>query len=230
MKRYLLSFCLIIIYTLNTQAQNRQLHGVYKMDTDKTHTLWLFVDGYSSMIHYTDKQYLSTTGGPFTFNGDAISVQTEYNDIDSASVGKTMNYPLKWEGENLKDNSGNIWVKQPNKPNALDGLWRITGRQQNGEMSTMPRGDRKTIKLLVDGHFQWIAINPAQHGFYGTGGGQYSFKNNKYSEHLLFFSRDNTRVGSSLQFDGEIKDGKWHHTGMSSKGDDIHEIWSKETE
>lgn len=230
MKRYFLGLYLLLFSIQISQAENNPLHGVYKMEHEDTYTLWLFVDGYSSMIHYTDKQYLSTTGGPFSFDGNIISVQTEYNDLDSNAVGTTIQFAIKMEGENLKDKSGNIWIKQPSESSALDGLWRITGRQQGDEMVVMKRGDRKTIKLLVDGHFQWIAINPAQRGFYGTGGGQYSFKNHKYTEHLLFFSRDNTRVGSSLQFDGEIKDGAWHHAGMSSKGDDIHEIWSKETQ
>jgi len=80
----------------------------------------------------------------------------------------------------------------------------------------------------VDGHFQWIAINPAEKGFYGTGGGHYAFQNGKYSEHILFFSRDNTRVGALLTFDGEIKDSDWHHSGRSSKGDPIYEIWSRD--
>ncbi|MFD2741870.1 MULTISPECIES: hypothetical protein [Sphingobacterium] len=229
MTKYLLSFYLLLVGTTSIYAQHDRLRGVYKMEKGDAHVLWLFVDGYSSMIHYTDKQYLSTTGGPFSLDGNTISVQTEYNDIDSSSVGKTVRYEIKWEGENLKDQSNNIWTKQTNKAAPLDGLWRITGRQQDGEMTTMKLGDRKTIKLLVDGHFQWLAINPAQAGFYGTGGGQYTFQNKKYTEHLMFFSRDNTRVGSSLKFDGEIKDGAWHHQGMSSKGDDIHEIWSKET-
>ncbi|MCZ6521061.1 MAG: membrane or secreted protein, partial [Bacteroidetes bacterium] len=39
-------------------------------------------------------------------------------------------------------------------------------------------------------------------------------------------SRDNTRVGASLKFDYELKEKKWHHRGLNSKGSPIYEIWS----
>lgn len=230
MKQYLLCFYVFLLAITNALAQNNRLHGVYKMENKTSYALWLFADGYSSMIHYTDKQYLSTTGGPFTFDGTTIHITTEYNDIDSTAVGETVHYALKMDGENLKNESDSTWVKQPSESTPLDGLWRITGRQQSDGMTMMKQGDRKTIKLLVDGYFQWIAINPAEQGFYGTGGGKYIFENNKYAEQLLFFSRDNTRIGTSLKFDGEIKEGQWHHKGLSSKGNEIHEIWSRETQ
>jgi hypothetical protein len=51
--------------------------------------------------------------------------------------------------------------------------------------------------------------------------------NGKYTENILFFSRDNSRVGAQLTFDGKIEDGNWHHSGLSSKGDPIYEIWSR---
>ena len=229
MRRCFLPLFILLLTCTISHAQTNRLQGAYKTKIGDAYALWLFIDGYSSIIHYNDKVYLSTTGGPFTFDGTTIRVQTEYNDIDSTAVGKPISHVLKMEGENLVDKSNNIWVKQAAQPSNLDGLWRITGRRQNDEMTTMKRGDRKTLKLLVDGHFQWVAINPAQHGFYGTGGGQYTFKDERYAEHLLFFSRDNTRIGSSLQFDGEIKGNEWHHTGLSSKGEKIYEVWSKES-
>ncbi|MDZ4148456.1 MAG: hypothetical protein U1C58_09250 [Flavobacteriaceae bacterium] len=41
-----------------------------------------------------------------------------------------------------------------------------------------------------------------------------------------FFSRDANRVGASLKFEFEVKDGEWHHKGKSTEGNPIHEIWS----
>lgn len=76
--------------------------------------------------------------------------------------------------------------------------------------------------------FQWAAINPETKEFFGTGGGTYTFVNGKYTENIEFFSRDNSRVGASLSFKGEVKDGQWHHSGNSSTGNPIYEIWSRE--
>jgi len=47
-----------------------------------------------------------------------------------------------------------------------------------------------------------------------------------YIENIEFFSRDDAKAGLSLSFNYELIDGKWNHSGKSSKGDSIHEIWS----
>jgi hypothetical protein len=58
------------------------------------------------------------------------------------------------------------------------------------------------------------------------GGGTYTAKDGKYIENITFFSRDDSRVGASLDFNYEVIDGEWHHSGLSSKGDPIYEIWT----
>lgn len=97
---------------------------------------------------------------------------------------------------------------------------------RDGEMSTMTPGARKTMKIPSGTCFQWIAFNSETCEFFGTGGGSYTTRNGNYTEQIDFFSRDNSRVGARLEFDYELKDGKWHHSGKSSKEDPIYEIWS----
>ena len=48
----------------------------------------------------------------------------------------------------------------------------------------------------------------------------------KYVENIEFFSKDGSRVGAVLPFDYQIVEGEWHHSGLSSKGDPIYEIWT----
>lgn len=223
----LLPTLLIFISTL-CFAQQRNLQGVYLAKDGNTNMLALIVDGYMSLSFYTEGQYKSTMGGPFTINDDELELLVEYSDISPEIVGSVQKHKISLEGENVKDARGHLWIKQPTISQDLDGLWRITGRQQNGVFSEIPRGDRKTIKLLVDGYFQWIAINPVQKGFYGTGGGRYTFVDGKYTEDILFFSRDNSRIGASLHFSGKLVNGQWHHSGKSSKGNNIYEIWSRD--
>ncbi len=57
-------------------------------------------------------------------------------------------------------------------------------------------------------------------------GGAYTIIDGKYTEHIECFFRDNSRVGASLEFDFELIDGKWYHSGFSSKGAPLHEVWS----
>ncbi|MBE8712847.1 hypothetical protein [Sphingobacterium hungaricum] len=227
MKKILILF-LSIAFSITTYAQTApNLTGVYHAKNNGNHELLLVIDGYSSFISYKDKEYFNTWGGPILLANNQLQIQVEFNDKDKEKVGQQVAIPIEMDGKNIKANNL-TWVKQANKKQDLDGLWRITGRDQNGTVSTIQRGDRKTIKLLVDGYFQWIAINPAEKGFYGTGGGTYKFSNSTYAETIIFFSRDNSRVGAELAFKGELKDGQWHHSGKSSKGDPIYEIWSRE--
>jgi hypothetical protein len=110
----------------------------------------------------------------------------------------------------------------------LAGVWRITGRMVDGKINEMPRRDRKTLKILSGTRFQWMAINPVTKEFFGTGGGTYAFKDGKYTEYIEFFSRDSSRVGSSLTFDGSLNGDQWNHSGKSSKGEPLNEVWTKE--
>jgi hypothetical protein len=73
-----------------------------------------------------------------------------------------------------------------------------------------------------------MAINTETKEFFGTGGGTYTFINGKYTENIEFFSRDSTRVGASLTFDGSVSGYVWTHKGLSSRGDPIHEEWTRE--
>ena len=83
------------------------------------------------------------------------------------------------------------------------------------------------MKILSGSRFQWIAYNTETKQFIATGGGNYTTINGKYTEHIEFFSRDVGRVGASLEFDFDLKEGDWHHSSFSSKGDPLYEVWSK---
>jgi hypothetical protein len=83
------------------------------------------------------------------------------------------------------------------------------------------------VKILSGTRFQWIAINTHTKEFFGTGGGAYTFQGGTYTENIAFFSRDSSRVGASLRFNGKVEKDGWHHSGLSSSGDKIYEIWNK---
>ena len=85
---------------------------------------------------------------------------------------------------------------------------------------------RKTMKILKNGYFQWIAFNTETFQFFGTGGGFYTAENEIYTENIQFFSRNNKSVGRVLPFQYSIKNNDWHHQGINSKGDPMYEIWT----
>lgn len=223
-----LSLMTYILLSIVTFGQSVNLDGAYLAKSGHTNSLLLFKNGYCSKIIFEDNKYISTQGGPYAFDGQSLQITWEYNDANPESVGSKTTIPSILSGTSITI-EGQDFIKQMAKVQDLDAVWRITGRQNAENVITdIPRRDRKTIKILVDGYFQWIAINPAEKGFYGTGGGEYSFLGDQYVEKILFFSRDNSRVGNTLNFKGALKDGAWHHSGLSSKGEPIYEIWSLE--
>jgi hypothetical protein len=114
------------------------------------------------------------------------------------------------------------------KPGALAGAWLFTGRVTDTGIEKRVPGARRTMKILSGTRFQWIAYNIETKEFFGTGGGTYTSVNGKYTETIDVFSRDNSRVGAKLDFNFSLSpEGDWHHSGKSSKGDPINEIWSK---
>ncbi|MBZ9632327.1 hypothetical protein LB465_16205 [Salegentibacter sp. LM13S] len=193
-------------------------------------------DGYFALgsKNLSDDEFLGAAGGELSLKDETLTEKRDFDTYDPEKIGAEHEYNIFWEGDNKMEISDGIttkiWERVADKTDALTGTWVITGRERDGEMNTMTPGDRRTVKILSGGRFQWIAFNSATKEFNGTGGGTYTAEDGKYIENIEFFSRDVSRVGASLEFQYEVKNGKWHHKGKSSKGDPIYEIWSPYSE
>ncbi|WP_236978584.1 hypothetical protein [Membranihabitans maritimus] len=229
----LILFSVLAVVITSYQAVAQDLDGAW-MEKDKDGSLLLVQDGYFSVISFENSpaKFNYTLGGVVDFDGSVISVKIEFHSMDKTEVGNSHTFSGKLKGKELvvdrPEGYQQTWIKVDEEEQGLAGVWRITGRKSDGKINQMPKRARKTLKLLTDNHFQWIAMNTDTGEFFGTGGGKYTFEDGKYTEHIKFFSRDDSRVGMSLSFDGEVKDEDWHHSGKSSKGDPIYEIWSSE--
>ncbi|AHM59644.1 membrane or secreted protein [Flammeovirgaceae bacterium 311] len=216
-----------------SQTQPRaaqQLTGAWEANmTDGTLGLWIMEDDHFSITYYKRDapEFINTEGGKWSLTPDGkITLHWEFNTKDQSQVGQQQVLAHKLESNTLIA-AGKSWKRiDDGTPGALKGAWLITGRERDGEMGTMTPGARKTMKILSGTRFQWIAYNSETGEFFGTGGGAYTTKGGKYTEQIHFFSRDNARVGASLEFDYELRDGMWHHSGQSSKGEPLYEIWS----
>lgn len=188
-------------------------------------------DNYFMQAIYDTVQnkFIASSGGHYTISHDTLTVTLDFHSNDSKLVGKSYVFPIENKGSTLAMTNEfgheEIWRRTDNGIGKLAGCWRITQRQQNNEMQALPDGDRKTLKILSGKNFQWAAFNTATGEFSGCGGGTYSFENGKYTEHIDFFSRDSSRVGMSLTFEGKVADSLWYHKGKSTKGAPVFEIW-----
>ncbi len=191
----------------------------------------IFSDGYQviSTFEATSGKFISSNGGTWKLNGDTITEKVEFDTKNSERVGTEVSFKVSMNDSILKAVGSDMELKRIDKglPGKLQGAWLMSGRKRDGKIQQRDTNrPRKTMKILSGTCFQWIAYNTETKQFMGTGGGTYTTKNGTYTEQIEFFSRDDTRVGASLQFDYSLVDGAWHHSGLSSKGKPIYEIWS----
>ena len=212
---------LILIFLINPIQNFGQ---VYKVDKDGISTRVILDKEYIVLSKFESESgnFISTLGGYYkpgkflNLDEDVYDVNLEFNSnydqdsIKSISIIKTS----KWKN-----------ISKSN--DILKGKWVMSGRYNNGEFRTRNTDlPRKTMKILIDGFFQWIAFNTETFKFSGSGGGEYETLDGKYIEIIQYFSRDDSRVGAVLDFNYEIKNKDWYHSGLSSKGNPINEVWT----
>ncbi len=195
-----------------------------------THVL-LFSGSFFSWTAYESDSgaFILTKGGSWKTKGKKLTLLYEFHTADKEMVGKneTIGFAMKKDGLQLKNGMGKWSILDEGVESPLAGAWLISGRKVDGEIrSRNTDRPRKTMKILTPTRFQWIAYNTETGDFFGTGGGSYTAEDGKYTEHIEFFSRNNDRVGASLEFNFEVKNGDWIHSGKSSSGKPLYEIWS----
>ena len=230
--RFFLFIVFVFSGAFGLQAQTASITGAWQFNEEsKTHDLF-FIDGMYFHTVSQGNQFILTRGGSYELQDGQVKGKIMFNSADSSKVGLTMNVPFTVSVETLSMDvpEGRVQFKRIDEGKSpLAGVWRITGRMgDDGKIADIHQtGTRQTYKMLTGTKFQWVAIDPGKKQFSGTGGGSYTFKDGKYTENIEFFSRDNSRVGASLVFDGKLENGRWHHSGLSSKGAKIYEVWSR---
>ena len=233
--RFILSLLLLIVVTaFHPPVSNLSLTGAWIYQEGNRDETVSFIEGYFVHAVYdkAGKQFFYTWGGPYELSDDKISITIEFHSKQKERIGEKVTIP--WTENNLQlvaaiDGTEHTWKQLDKGLGGLSGVWRIAGRKQGDQPVSMPLAPRRTLKILTGTRFQWAAINVQTGDFSGTGGGTYTFKNGQYTERIEFFSRDSSRVGASLSFNAKLQDNgrEWDHSGKSSKGDPVNEMWRK---
>lgn len=212
-------------------ASSQKIDGAWQSMNNGVKSLIAIKDGYFTHTEFSAKEFISSWGGTMYVKDKTMVISVEFNSANSENVGEKTRYTFHIQNNQLNIRKNGItyaFQKIDNGEAPLAGVWKISEREQEGKLVPInQKGVRKTLKLLTGSRFQWFAINPETKQFSGTGGGFYSFADGKYIENIDFFSRDNSRVGAQLVFDGKIESDAWHHSGLSSKGDTIYEVWKR---
>jgi hypothetical protein len=209
------------VYHFEEKSQDGTLHHELKLDGDYyVHTVY----------KESSSEFIKTMGGFYTTSDKKLMVALEFNSNHKEDNITRIEVPYTLKNGNLILEGATPMTFKPMSQDAqdLDGKWLMTGRvTDQGEQRRDTSSPRKTMKYLLNGHFQWIAYNTETFEFFGSGGGTYDATNGKYTENIGYFSRDNSRVGAALSFNYELNGKDWYHTGKSSKGDPLNEIWTK---
>jgi hypothetical protein len=229
----LLSVSFVLVISFYGPTAQTALTGAWNAKNGGVDHVLVFQDGYFSYSMYdkANRKFIRTFGGTYTESGGQMHANIEFDSGSKDNVGGHRHFAASISGVSLKLDMGagaNTWARIDEGNANLAGNWRISGRMRDGSMQPIQKAPRKTLKILSSTRFQWMAINTETKEFSATGGGTYTFKDGKYTENIEFFSRDSTRVGASLSFDGSVTNNVWTHKGLSSKGEPIHEEWSRE--
>ena len=183
-----------------------------------------------AMFNAMSGEFIYSNGGTWELNGNMMTERVEFDTANSERVGNVITFQVMITNDKLSlpESDWHFSRIDDGGPGDLCGAWLMSGRYRNGvkQLRNIDR-PRKTMKILSGTRFQWIAFDTEKKEFKGTGGGTYTTIDGKYSENIEFFSRDNSRVGMSLEFNYNIEKGDWIHRGKTSKGNPLHEIWEK---
>ena len=224
--------CISLIFLSGGGLHAQIPPGVYLGESEEgRHELKITEDYWVLSVYQEEPPgFIKTLGGFYEISDGILHSELEFNSAYESDSVRKIALPVEVSGETVTL-GGEVPVvlkKAPALAQPLDGLWLFAsrgpdeGQERRGEANT-----RKTLKFLIDGRFQWIAYDTADMKFSGTGGGSYEASEGRYTEHIGYFSRDNSRVGATLNFDYEVQGNDWHHMGKNSRGEPMYEIWAK---
>ena len=228
-------FLIIVFFTNSLVSQNLigAWESIFTSESGKElKSVVIFSEGFQSISTYelNSGKFISSNGGTWSLDNDIITEQVEFDTENPERVGDVVSFEVMINDTEMSIVGSNKKFKRidDGRPGMLNGAWLMSGRIRDGQKQLRDiNRPRKTMKILSGTRFQWIAYNTASKKFMGTGGGTYTTIDGKYTEHIEFFSRDDSKVDLKLNFEFNLENEQWQHIGFSSKGDPLHEIWVK---
>lgn len=237
--KLIFNLLLVSVFFNSNTLSGQWVNGVYekteKNDTSTQTSRLMIKDSYLILttFNYAPASFNNTVGGILATEGKNFTVNLEFNSAIAKDSLKTLKGTFQLKGNRCMvvfDNGKKLDLEKVTiEDQNFEGAFLMAGRvTDQGESRRRIDVPRITMKMLLDGHFQWIAFNKETFEFSGTGGGKYIADNTgAYIEQIEFFSRNSARVGAKLPFKYNIKGNDWFHQGNSSSGEPMHEIWTK---
>jgi hypothetical protein len=232
--------CLLFV-TVWTQAQS--LTGAWKLTSQNGQPfsdacIKIYSDSYFMFaVHDKDGKFIKAGGGNYAVADKKYTETLDFYTSDSTRVRQPVAYSFSIKNDELTIEAfvagtklKETWKKVDDAASPIKGAWRFGARVDENGVAGQRRGGespRQTMKILSGKYFQWAAFNYETKQFSGTGGGEYSLTDGKYTETIRFFSRDDSRAGMSLTFDCRLEGTDWYHKGKGTTGNPVSEVWEK---
>lgn len=239
-KIFLLFFLLYSVFTNSLLAQTSIVGAWQQIDKNGNTATMICAENYLMFAVYNsaEQKYVYAGGGSFQIlkaeSKTILSYKNDFYTKDSTLVGLTIANIFTLDKNSLTIEQGpliGIWTRLEEKNNPspiVNSLWRLRAKEDKAfKMQTVFKGPLKTLKLLSGEHFQWASFNIDTHQFFGTLGGTFSKRNEKYTEQIIFSSKSVKEIAPSFEYDCILNGKDWIHAGQNSTGTRIHEIWEK---
>jgi hypothetical protein len=215
-----------------TSIDTKDLTGAWEYGSADKHTVMITTDKIFSVATYdaTGKKFISSYGGTWRMQGNKLIQNIEWNSKEPEQVGKELNTEFTLAGSKLTlARLNETWNRVDDGKGELAGAWVITGNYTNDKVSKRPTPffPRRTMKVLSGTRFHWIAYNVQTKEFMNAGGGSYTARDGKYTEHIDFFTKTPESIGKTLAFQYSFVNGDWRHKGEKSTGGPLDECWSR---
>lgn len=229
------SVFLLLTFLVSNFIFAQSLTGAWqKIDDSKLKTIKLYSNYYFTSATYdeSDGEFIKASAGTFTKNDFDYIENIETHSESTALAGTYVNFNYEIENDTLKVTDKNskqqeTWVKIDEAKEENVTCYRIHQVFRDSKWQTIEYKPRKTLKMITDNYYQVIAINTQTGEFFGSSGGEWTAEENKYQEHIKFFSKNQSMTGTTLEFSKNTEGDIWHHDGKSSKGEYIQERWIK---
>lgn len=234
---------LVLMLGLSPSIKSQNLTGAWKLIRQNGNPftegecIKIFSESYFMFGHYgADGAFIKAGGGNYSIEGKNFNEMLDFYTADSSRVRKPVRYSFVQKKDELlvEANINGVtlketWKRVDDSKSELKGCWKFGARVDDDGKAGERRmtGPRQTIKILSGKRFQWAAFNYETKQFMGSGGGEYSLKDNLYTETIQFFSRDNTKVGISLSFACTLEGTDWYHKGKGTTGNPVSEVWER---
>ena len=221
---------LILIISGSFYPPESSIVGAWHEKMEDDEAVLICKDGYMVVTEFNqvNTQFSYCTGGTYKEKNDQFIITVDFTtrkkEIEYIGTQRVMKYSISGDKISVikDDGTTRVLTRMDDGSGELAGVWRLVSRMNNGKTDSIGKDSRETLKIISGKRFQWVTFDPEKNEFVGGGGGNYIYKEGKYSENIECYAKNSYKVGTSVVFDAFVNNNSW-----TIKGKGVEEVWRK---